>query len=384
MRSLPALLLFLAACGGPPAPAWPDDGVTAYTAPLVEAWKPDRPLVEVWLDGRGPLLFTFDTARRAALSAEAARLLDLTTRGHPARGRFVEVDTLRVGALELHDVTLDVVEAPLGYLHERPVAGAIGPALLPDRAWEYDRARGVVRVHRDAPPPAPDGDGADQVPLERLHDGRWHLEAEIEEEEVDGLLLATGEPVSALRPAAAEAAELNPGASGWRGRVRIGSLPAVETGFLSVEGDLPTLRGVLGFPALGPRSFRLYEDRLWLWYPKSSSHLARFELPDCGPGLARCVRGRIGEVEPGRVRLDFDRPEVPLPPRFWARIRFGDPRADWATALVQLDPRPNGLLRAVVEDPAIGPRSAVEGTPVKVVDVVPLGVRCAGDVCVRR
>lgn len=380
-----ALLLLLAGCGAPPV-EWPAEaGARAYSAPLVEAWHVEQPLVEVTLGDRGPFLFVLDTAQRATLAEPVARALDLPIVGTPERGRTARATQVGLGDLTLPSLAFDLVDRPdLGLLHERPVVGALGLALLDDAALEIDRQGGRLRILRgDAPLPL----GAREVPLERLKDGRRHLTARIGGHEVPGLLLATGERLNLLRADAARTAGLSPlpFSEAWRGTLELGG-DRQEAGFLPVGGGHPDLAGALGFPALGGRSFRLQDDRLWLWDPPDArDHLARFgDLPDCGRDFSRCVQGVITRVEPGRVWLAFRRPEVPLPPRYWARINLGFGDAGHAV-LVRLDPRPRGLLTTSLEDAAFGPDTLrPRDTPLPVVDLVPLGVPCPGDVCVRR
>ncbi len=119
--------------------------------------------------------------------------------------------------------------------------------------------------------------------------------------------------------------------------------------------------------------------------PEAVDPLLRFGDPGCGARLAACVRARVEQVHDGSVRLAFERLEKRLPAGMWAQIDFGA-AGHPLTTLVRLgvpsrDPRP-GALALDIESPAISP-SAVRpvGDLVDVLDLVPVGEGCPGQVC---
>ena len=113
----------------------------------------------------------------------------------------------------------------------------------------------------------------------------------------------------------------------------------------------------------------------------SEGGLERFGDHGCGPRLERCVRGRVTRLEPGVAWVEFDRPERSLPPRMWARIDLGVPGRP-RTTMVRLKPDAYRPMRLRIEAPDIG-FETVRGPPgpIHVMDLIPLGGPCPGQVC---
>ncbi len=109
--------------------------------------------------------------------------------------------------------------------------------------------------------------------------------------------------------------------------------------------------------------------------------LERFGDHGCGPDLERCVRGRVTRLERGAVWIEFDRPERSLPPRMWARIDLGLPGRTRPT-MVRLKPDRYRPMRLRIEASDISPET-VRGPPgpIEVMDLIPLGGPCPGQVC---
>ncbi len=359
------LAALLAGCGARPPAAPP----APRTAPLVDAWRPERPLVEVTLNGHGPYLFVLATGLPATtVVAPVAR--DVGLRVRPDRDpRHGRADHLRAGALELRDVRCRIVDPAeaFGTFLERPVVGALGADVL--GAFEVDPGAGLVRFAPAAPPP-PD---ALQVPLDARGGGHT-VPATVGGEDVD-LWLATESPLSRLRPGL----EAERGPIPHHDVTFAGQAPR-RVLVLPLGGAPGGVDGVLGGDLLRGFALRVDPDagRLHLWTPHDdvAARLARF--PDVG--LAG-LRAQLIEATPGRVEVAFAPPDRPLPPRYWVRVdagRPGDPRP----LLVRLQPRVPGPLRAAVEHRDLDPeRLRPPGAPLDIVDVVPLDTPCQGDVC---
>ncbi len=129
MRAALLMTLALAGCGAR-GPTWPAKTGT-WTTPLVDAWRPDRLLVEARVQGVGPFLFAVDaTVEGATLSAPLAAVLRVEGAGDPARGPRARV-TFTLGDLTLADVPTTLVDVPeVDRFFERPVVGVLGDALL--------------------------------------------------------------------------------------------------------------------------------------------------------------------------------------------------------------------------------------------------------------
>ncbi len=109
--------------------------------------------------------------------------------------------------------------------------------------------------------------------------------------------------------------------------------------------------------------------------------LSRFGPHRCGDRLEKCVRGRVTRLSRGEVWLQFDRPEQALPPRMWARVDLGLPGRP-RLMLVRLRPDKYRRFMLRIEDADIGPETVrAPPAPIDVVDLVPLGAQCLGQVC---
>ncbi len=329
MRGLP--LLLLAACGGA---QWGPGEV--FEAPLLEAWRPEVPVVPVFVDGQGPLLFLLDTATEGAvITREAAELVGLRV-AEPTRGRRSRA-VLRLGSARI-EAELDIVEGYLGRLHDVPVSRALGSLLWSEGAIELDRARGVLRMEREA--------------------------------KVVGLALKSGR------------LPIRVGGRALRARVSTGSRTSVlgkgpvEVELAGARTTLPSMAGpdpVLGFAGLGGRSLRFDGESLALTRPGAPAWMTRF-----GPEVA--VTGHVERVEAGRVWLRF---EAPPPLDTWLAFDLG--REAPRKVLVYLAPRPAGPLSASIEGPDLGPETVRgAGEALTLMDVVPLPKDCPGDICLAR
>lgn len=109
--------------------------------------------------------------------------------------------------------------------------------------------------------------------------------------------------------------------------------------------------------------------------------LERFGAHGCGPRLANCVAGRVTAVAEGEVTMEFERPERSLPPRMWARIDIGLPGRP-RTMLVHLRPDAYRDFKLRIEGEDLGPETVrAPPGPIEVMDIVPLGMPCLGQVC---
>ncbi len=372
MRGVALLALALAGCGAR-GPTWPAPAGT-WTAPLVDAWRPDRLLVEARVQGVGPFLFAVDpTVAGATLSAPLAALLRVEGAGDPARGPRARV-AFTLGDLVLTDVPTTLVDVPeVDRFFERPIVGVLGDALLRGGALEVDRARGVVgRLGGRVAAPA----GAGVAPPAA---GRLDVEVAGEPARCR-LSLAT--PVAQLPPADAEARDLEPVHEAPRGRS--GKRPVAWRAPTMLAGHVAETLFVAGdeivctLAMLGRRSFRLdaVEDLFWWWPATGAAWLQRH--PDQPP--VRLV-GRITRTAPGRAWLAFDPPAETLAERYWWRIDLGVEGRPF-TVLVQLHPRPGRALTVSLSDPRLDPAWLRRpGEPLTTVDLVPIERRCIGDVC---
>lgn len=397
-RALAALLSSLAllstpGCGGQQL-VWPDDSATAsYAVPLVLAWRPARPLVELSIDGSPPLLALIDTgADRSALPERLAARLGLPRVGDPTRGARVRAGTVvldpegrapvAVGGARFAVLGLD----RFGEVYGRPVEVRLGADWVAGRALVHDPDAGVLRF-------APSGAEAEPqhavVELDDAGQG-WSAPVTVGGVELE-LRVASGATASGLSPSATEAV-----------REKVGRVDPAELGigaatpwparWLAAD-DAPYADGWLGFTALVDHGWRLDAGTrlLHVWPARGgAARFARFpEVPDCGERMQRCLSGVIDRVRGGVVELRFERPEVHVSTDYWLRVDLGVPGRPF-TVLVQLRPRPAvaesaGALTAQVEDPRLVPgRVRPEGAPIDVVDLVPAERPCPGVVCIQR
>lgn len=422
-RLLAALLaLALSGCGAVPAVRWPDGVVGPITLPLVAVYGGPPPVVEVGLgvDARGQerraLCALDSTARDLRLGRALAAALDLSVSGNPARGhRLAVLPTLRLGPLDpradgtaalgveavtLHDVPVLVVKADVfGRLADTAVSCVLGWSLWAEGALDLDPSHGVA--HLWPQPPAVLPPDAEAHPLSRHGEGfglavttagqtsePWRLavgaaRSHVAAEEAARLGLGGGRPVDEDGEAT-EPDPDRPQAAGWLAAVSVSGPPVP---ILLAAGAPEGLVGEVGADLLRDLRLRFEPGDGVLWTaptPPGRGWLRRFpDLPDCGPLHARCLRGWIERVAPGRLWLRFEAPRQALPRRYWVQIdvgRVGQPFG----ALVRVDPKAV-LPTATLEDPRIQPDTVRgQGAAVDVVDVVPLDQACQADACVRR
>ncbi len=124
LRALPAVAF---AQPAPAADATIDGGATSTTVPYrIEGQKP---LVDVWLDGRGPFPFVVDTGGHFILTPATARRIGARTAGAEKNlgqgtevrtGGFAHVATLRIGAALIRDQVAAVVPYSFARLERGP------------------------------------------------------------------------------------------------------------------------------------------------------------------------------------------------------------------------------------------------------------------------
>lgn len=382
MRVLALVALLLVGCGA--RPEWPAGAEErTWTVPLVTAWRPARLLVEVRIDGSGPLLMGLDTTRAVGtLRPDVVERLRLRRAGDPTRGARVEAGRVALGDIALRRVRFEVDDASHGVLFGRPVVGLLGTDWFAGRRLEHDPTVGVLRVVAgDA------SDRAEATVAVTADGGGWRVPVEL-----GGValrpLLATNADGSALGPALAQEVVEAAAEGAPTGAVRIGGLEAAGGPWRVIEGAGQGLLSLTGLHGLGWR-LDSAAGRFGVWRAlPGPGRFARFgPLPDCGAGFAGCMAGRVQAVAKGRVELVFDAPTQRLPERFWLRVDLGPPgRPYWA--LVQLGARPAaapGDLVAVLENGDIEPgRIRAVGAAIEVVDVVPGDRPCGGVVCLDR
>lgn len=374
------LVSLLIGCGA--RPEWPADaGARSYTVPLVMAWRPTRALVEVRIDGGAPMLMVLDTTRDiGSLPPDVVDRLKLSRVGDPTRGARVRAHRVELGEVTLRGVHFAVEPRSHGLLFGRPIMGLLGNDWFAGRRLMHDPTAGVLRVvPEDVEPPA-----SAVVDLEPASPG-WRVPVSMAGIDFRPLLdsdAPTGALDRALAMRILEAARQAPsvGLSIGGFMARPGPWRVAEGG-----GDVLSLTGLHGL------GWRLDSDRdqlhVWPALP-GPARFARFgPQPDCGPRFASCLVGRVTAVKPGRVDLAFETPAQFLDERFWMRIDLGPPGRPYS-ALVQLRPRPagsEGPLRAHLEDQRIeAGQIAPPGTPVSVLDIVPVDRPCGGVICLHR
>lgn len=371
------LALLLAGCGAA-RPVWPDAAAeVSYTVPLVMAWHPARLLVEVAIDGIGPMLFVVDTgAARSRIRPDVAERLRLPRLGDPTRGRRVAAERLALGELVLRGVPFEVDEALLGELYGRPVVGVLGVDAFAGHRLEHDRAAGVLRL---PPPGAPLPAGAVTVTI--APDAAPVLPVTIAGERLR-LRFQSGRTASALTAAAARRV----GGAEGEPTVIIDGVAAAPGPWQIIERAPED--GHLGLSGLAGLGWRLDAagGRFSVWpAPPAPARFARFGPLPCDP--ASCIDATVVAVEPGRITVAFADPDTRLPDRYWLRVELGTVEQPLG-ALVQLRPRPAGLdgvLTATLDDDDIRPgRVRAVGAPVDVLDIVPVDRPCPGVVCLHR
>ena len=395
-RTLTAIAVAAAACGGSPS-HWPES-TEPYAIPLVEAWRPDRWVVRAHVNGRGPVLALIDTGLEDdGILAWAADDLGLPVAGDAARGRNrVRADRLDLGPLTIRDWRPTRIDLHhMGEVGGQPIVIVLGVGFVDGTRLRADLETGFLHLDRsgaEVPPPA---GAVGPLPLARDAHRWWTLRAHSGGRAFDRVIFATGARGLALSTSAL--ADL--GLVDSNRNVDEDTLPQPVTVDLSIGGqplgrhraapwrDGPDgIDGVVGLGALASRTVELdgYRDRLWFG-PSRDGPAAMDRWPraaECGPRLAACVRGRVVAVERGRARVDFESGGPALPTGFWARIDLGPAGAPFVV-LIRFGRDRGAPRRAVIERDDIGPsRLRAVGTPIDVVDLVPTGGPCTGDVCV--
>ena len=132
-------------------------GATSTRVPLEHA--NGSPVVNAYVNGRGPLPFILDTGGHAILTAEAARALGLRLRGNSVSGgagegtisvRYAPVRSLRLGNAELSDIPMIVIPYGKDFSDrgagKPPLAGILGAEIFERYAVTLDYARNVLRL----------------------------------------------------------------------------------------------------------------------------------------------------------------------------------------------------------------------------------------------
>ncbi|HEY0395475.1 MAG TPA: aspartyl protease family protein [Candidatus Elarobacter sp.] len=132
-------------------------GATSTEVPLEHA--NGSPVVNAYVNGRGPLPFILDTGGHAILTAEAARDLGLSLRGNSVSGgagegtisvRYAPVRSLRLGHAELSDIPMIVIPYGKDFSDrgagKPPLAGILGAEIFERYAVTLDYARGALRL----------------------------------------------------------------------------------------------------------------------------------------------------------------------------------------------------------------------------------------------
>jgi hypothetical protein len=362
------IALLLAGCGGAPAVDWGGAAAMARV-PLVDGWRPERPVVEVTIDGQGPYLFVLATGLpESTVLAPLAR--DLGLRSRPDRDpEHARVGRLEAGDLKLRDLRCRILPSDdaFGALRDRPIAGALGADVLGRGRVEVDPGSGKARLYPPGvdPPPVL---GASEVPLEK-RDGGWLASAKAGDREVR-LWLASESPLSRVRP--------DPDAPG-RQDVSLAGGPPRPVLVLPVKGAPSGVDGVLGGDLLRGLAWRVEPGRLLLWVPEDDPAARVRRFPDVDLTGLRATLVSAGQ---GRAEIAVAPPAAPLPARYWVRLDAGLPGAP-RTFLVRPQPRGGIAVRAVLENTDLAPdRLRAPGGALDVVDVAPLDMPCQGDVCV--
>ena len=135
-----------------------------------------RPVVDVMLNGKGPLPFVLDTgAGGTVLESDLVRELGLPTVGevhigdpihpHGLAAKQVKIDRLAIGGLTLSGTTATAVENS-GFREHLGARGVLGMPLFSELLLTIDYAGGEVRIARGE---LPDPDGRDILSFRQDH-----------------------------------------------------------------------------------------------------------------------------------------------------------------------------------------------------------------------
>ncbi|UGB37217.1 aspartyl protease family protein [Frateuria soli] len=127
-------------------------------------------LVDVSIDGHGPLPFILDTGGHAILTADTARRLGFATQGRGSSTgsgpgamstAYTKVAHLGIGEADIRDLAFLVMPYPYGMCERgegrEPIAGILGLEIFERFAvtFDYDRQRLVLDPYDHGEPPAP-------------------------------------------------------------------------------------------------------------------------------------------------------------------------------------------------------------------------------------
>ncbi|HEX3549545.1 MAG TPA: aspartyl protease family protein [Candidatus Elarobacter sp.] len=157
----------------PPEPAnerWRDGATSTQLDIDVDA---GAPVVDAYVDGKGPFAFILDTGGHAILTAEAAKNLGLTVVGAGVSGGagegtiqqgFARVRSVRIGDAEITDFPMFVIPYPKEFSDrgsaKPPLAGILGLEVFERFAVTIDYVHRTLRLqspHRFRPPPGDRG-----------------------------------------------------------------------------------------------------------------------------------------------------------------------------------------------------------------------------------
>lgn len=383
-------MLLSLGCSGPPPPRWPSPLAAGYSAPLFEAYTPRAVLVEAYLDDRPtPLLFAVELATRGAvLRRQRATQLGLYLEGDPRREAPHITARLTLGDLVLEGVRFQSVDRHLGQVAGRPIDGILGADVFVGATLKIDLRTGWLRLERGATP-AVEASRARVATLElAVGDG----------DTTHRLLISTANWIGLLDPAVAakaglEVTAMDPSSErpiSWHGPVRLPGGDVIDARFVrspAPPGAPAGTEGVLGFEALSGRSieYATQTGELALKPTLVTDVLTRFaQLDACGPKLSRCLSGRITTATSGHVELSFDEPQAPLPKGYWLRVALHQIGSPSQTVLVRLEPGRGAARTLALDRASLSPRQlSPVGSPLRIVDVIPLRAHCPAQACLR-
>ncbi len=360
------------------------------SVPLLEAVAASVPTVEVFLNDLGPLLFVVDISQKGALvTRDALNRIGQAPRWQLRGGLGFDAQKVSMGELSFGSVKFDVVQdAELGQIAARSIDGVLGDVLFElAPALRLDAYSGALSFVQSETPPenAIFLAGEDRLASVKLEGKNYKFFA------------TTGLARTSVRTSIADELELEKRASDWLGVLSFAGQPATLRSFFPFDDKND---GALGFDALSKFSIFATKSAVYLFEKTSGMPLERFgELPifattpaagepgedpadlpqNCGEHFEHCLQGEVESFVDGEVTLRFERPRVVLDKAYWLRVAFGKD----VSVLVSLHPkRLARKLQIEMQDPRFI-HIFEPGTPVRVVDIVPLRQPCSGDLCVR-